>query len=45
MYDLKVIMAELIDAKKIHHEYKELAVKINPDLLGEIADPFNLIVK
>lgn len=45
MYDLKVIMAELlIDAKKIHHEYKELAVKDKTlDLLGEIADPFNLI--
>ncbi len=45
MYDLKVIMAELlIDAKKIDHEYKEMAVQDQTlDLLGEISDPFDLI--
>ena len=45
MYDLKVIMAELlIDAKKIDHEYKEMAVQDKTlEVLGEISDPFDLI--
>tara|TARA_B100000242_G_scaffold293084_1_gene270136 strand:- start:248 stop:1684 length:1437 start_codon:yes stop_codon:yes gene_type:complete len=45
MYDLKVIMAELlIDAKKIDHKYKETAIEDKTlDLLGEISDPFDLI--
>jgi len=47
MYDLKVIMGELLlDAKKINHKYKELAVKDKTlDLLGEISDPFDLITE
>ena len=45
MYDLKVIMAELlIDAKKIDHAYKEMAVQDKTlEVLGEISDPFDLI--